>query len=147
MVQSPSKISVLSWKRQGSSRGRQQIRINRRYTESIDGIQENDRQASAGGEEIVDGRVASAEAGREEVALEEGRRGIRGWGGERRYRSTCRRDARHRRVAGEGENDRQVSRARISSPSHRRAHHGPAREKNGKRRRQRLRARPRSDPG
>src|SRR5258708_19088075 len=104
MAQSPSKLSVLSWKRQGSSRGRQQIRINRRYTESIDGIQENDRQASAGGEEIVDGRVASAEAGREEVALEEGRRGIRGWGGERRDRSTGRRDARPPPRARESQN-------------------------------------------
>src|SRR5258708_12724054 len=125
MVQSPSKISVLSWKRQGCARGRQQIRINRRYTEAIDGIQENDRQASAGGEEIVDGRVASAEAGREEVALEEGRRGIRGWGGERRYRSTCRRDARHRPVPGEGENDRQAPPPPQSHPTPPPPHHRP----------------------
>src|SRR5438093_10565003 len=100
-------ICAHSWTRPACSRGRRSIRTNRRYTEQIDGNEEIHNETGTNGEKIVDGRIASVEEGGEEVALESGGGQLRRWRGDnRRRRGTRRRDARHRRVAGEGEDDR-----------------------------------------
>src|SRR6266850_3560982 len=125
MGQSPSRTFARLWKPRACSAARRPIQINRRYTESIDGNQEKHRQTSSDGEKVVGGRVTPIETGGEEVTLEESGGQLRRRRGERRrWRSARGRNARHRRVAGEGEDDRQVPRARISSPGHGRSHHG-----------------------
>src|SRR5438105_15085030 len=62
-----------SWTRPACSCGRRSIRTNRRYTETIDGIEENHSQAGADGAKVDDGRIAAAEESGEEVALESAR--------------------------------------------------------------------------